>query len=170
MPLTRIGYPVGVVVVFTIIFLSAFFSYRFFLVMIDRVTAFESLEAREGVTFHLDEYRAIAASLDPLTASSSVASPSDHTRSALAFRNAQSRNDRVILLQELLKKDGWSATVIDEKEIRSEQLTIIAAKEAHEKEAEALVSLLTKNGFIVVRGKPLVKEEKFDILITLGAY
>ena len=169
MPLTRIGYPLGVVVVFFGIVFSAFFSYRFFLVMIDRVTASETPEAHKGVTFHLDEYDAIASTFLVSSKSKEIA-PENHEKVSVVFKNAQLRNDRVILLQELLKNNGWTATVIGENEIRSEQLTTVAVKEVYTKEGDAIASLLLKNGFIVSRGKPISKEEKFDILITLGAY
>lgn len=168
-PIARVGYPAGVMLVFVCIIFATYFSYGFFANMIYRVTVLPSLEAITGVTFHLEDYRNVTSlftSLSPLPAPS----PSDHTRSVVAFRNAQLRNDRIIFLQELLKNDGWSATVVDEKEIRSEQITIVNARESHEKDAKELVDLLQKNGLIVTRGTPITKDEKFDIVVTLGMY
>lgn len=170
MPLARIGYPLGVVAVFCGIFFSAFFSYRFFLVMIGRATALESLTAQQGVTFHLGEYQGIASRFSTTALEKKEIPTEGREKISVVFKNAQLRNDRVMLLQELLKNDGWSATVIEENEIRSESITTIAAKETQEKGAEAVTALLIKNGFIVTQGKPIPKEEKFDIAITLGAY
>ncbi len=170
MPWARIGYAAGVIAVFCGIFFSVFFSYRFFLVMIERVTALGSFGVENGVTFHLDEYRAIAPAFNLVSSEKKVIPPENREKVSVAFQNAQLRSDRVLLLQELLKNDGWKATVIEEDEIQSKQLTIITAKEAYAKDGEAIASLLLKNGFIVSRGTPLSKEEKFDILITVGAY
>lgn len=167
---SRVGYPAGVLFVFAVILFSAFFSYRFFSAMMDRATVIPLSSGDAGLTFHLQDYRRVAPFFG-LAESKTADIPSfDRAKLVVAIKNAQVRNDRVILLQELLKNDEWSATAIEEKEIRSESITTIAVKEAQEKEAEALASLLTKNGFVVVRGKPLSKEEKFDILIMLGAY
>lgn len=167
---TRIGYPLGVVAVFCGIFFSAFFSYRFFRVIIERVTSLGSFGAQPGVTFHLNEYRAIAPAFLPVSSEKRETLPENRENISVAFKNAQLRNDRVLLLQELIKNDGWSAQAIEENVIRSENITTIAAKEAQEKGAEAIASLLVKNGFIVSRGAPLSEEEQFAILITLGAY
>ncbi len=166
----RIGYPLGVAVVFCLIFLSAFFSYRFFFMMIERATTLQSLEVSEGVTFHLDAYHAIAKAFTALTPPSSMPPAEQKRASVVAFRNAQLRNDRVILLQELLKNVGWAAKAIEDEEIPSEQRTTIAVKETYEKDADTILALLLKNGFIVQREKPLSTDAKFDILITLGAY
>lgn len=169
-PLIRIGYPLGVVVVFCCIILSTFFSYRFFLHMIDRATTLPLFTVQQPVVFPLDAYRKIAPAFGLLIFEKKETVLENREKISVVFKNAQSRNDRVILLQDVLKNDGWSVTVIDDNEIRSENITTVAAKESQEKGAEAIASLLVNNGFIVSRGKPLAKEEKFDILITLGAY
>ena len=170
----RIVYPLGVVIVFSCIVLSAFFSYHFFLVMIARVTALQSLHAQQGVTFHLDEYRAIAPFFHLIPTAKKEILPVHHEKVVVVLKNAQLRNDRVILLQDILKNNGWVASMREDKgsgeTVMTEPLTTIAAKETNANDAEAITALLTKNGFIVFRGKLLSKEEKADILITVGAY
>ncbi|MBI4281499.1 hypothetical protein HY625_01620 [Candidatus Uhrbacteria bacterium] len=169
-PWAQVGYPAGVLLVFAVILSSAFFSYYFFSAMMQRVTVVPLSSGDVGLTFHLQEYRQVAPSFG-LAESKTTDTPSfDRTKLMLAIKNAQLRNDRVILLQELLKNDGWPTKAIEENEVRSESVTTVAAKESYGKEGEALIALLVKNGFVVSRGKPLLKEEKFDILITLGTY
>jgi Tfp pilus assembly protein PilO len=55
----RIGYPLGVFIVLCIIILSAFFSYRFFSSMVERMTRLSALEQSAGTTFPMKAYRAI---------------------------------------------------------------------------------------------------------------
>lgn len=169
---TRIAYPLGVVVVFGMIILSAFFSFRFFLVMVGRITALPPMERTQGVTFRLDAYRAVAPFFRLVPLAQEV-SREGRATIVVALQNKQLRSDPLSLAQLILKEDGWNVTLLPEEERAGapslEQLTTVATKATRAKDADALMKLLAKNGF-VVRSATLPEAEEHDIVITLGAY
>ena len=166
----RVGYPLGVALVFFCILLSAFFSYHFFIVMVERVTTLRSFTVEQGTTFHLGDYRAVAPFFHLAPSATKELSTANHEKVLVGVQNAQPRTDRFLSLQELLKNNGWNVVPAETKEMGTEPLTRVAAKETHASDVDTLTALLLKKGFIVVRGAPLLKDDKADIVITLGTY
>lgn len=170
---TRITYPLGVVVVFSVIILASFFSFRFFLTMVQHITTLPPIEKKNGITFPLDAYRTVA-SFFHLTEPVPTVREGGREKISIALNNKQPREEILVFLQGVLKNDGWIATLIVDKEQKGDiavaPFTTIAGKALRQKDLDALNKLLTKNGFVVFRTSELLETEKYDIVITLGAY
>ena len=133
------------------------------------MTRMPSLSVQKGVTFHLDAYRSVIGFFHAPSSAKETVTLENHANVAIVLRNAHNTSDRLGIVEGLLKNNGWAVQGKEEGR-GGDQLTTLAAKESNEKEAAIIQTLLLGNGFVAVRGAPLPKEEKFDILITVGAY
>jgi hypothetical protein len=167
-PLARAGYPIGVVSVFLLIFLSTYVSYSFFSIMVQRTVMLPDAVVVDGTTFHLDAYRSVApkfAALRPKSVEVIV----DRAAKVMVLDAAPTGSNRGAVLEELLKKNRWSV-VRAEGRVVAAQLTSLAMKESFVKESAVLVDLLTKKGFVIGESVPISEDEEFDLFIIVGAY
>ena len=171
-PWQRIGYPVGAIGMFVILFACSFSSQSFFSSMIDRATALPSASVRQDARFHLDAYRAIAPFFNGLAPAVKRTDDPSRATVQLALRSDPVHRASMALLDQTLKRNGWTATTLSEAttaEITA-SLTTVRYKEARKTMAPSLMDALAQAGLVAVVGEPLPNDAPSDILITIGDY
>lgn len=171
-PWARIGYPIGVIMVFVVIFTIFFFAYRFFNATILRITTISFGQQSIGARYPLARYKVIAPFFGFTPPSSSLVKADPAL--VLTIDNAQTRNDRVALVQKILTDAGFTPTVLsgnDKSTIHIYQSTIVQMKKGKESMAQFIVRLLEKEGFATtVAATPLADNARADVHIILGSF